>query len=684
MARRGLAQSPSPGPAVPPDPVAELAATLDHDRDRLFAFVRNEVRYEPYAGLLRGARGTLSSRAGNSMDQALLLAELLRAGAAHVRYASGPLDPAATEALMVTTRLDEATARTDVAQAIVSDADVEAGFAWDLPGTDPSVIAALPTPADLRAALAADRDALGQVAAEGVTATLDLIVRALTDAGLSIPGVATGMPALEQASHTWVQVEDGSTWLDLDPTMPDAGPGDHWATSGATFDVFADDMRHVVVFSVTLESLLGGVLAQEPVLRVSEFADVLQDANILFLHLPTDQATGVNLFGGLGAGTDYNPTLVIGDYFYIAQRPVSIGGGGGDPFGGFGGGGGLVEGEAAAEWLEVTVTSPGTAPVVARRVLFDRVGEVARRSGAADPYSVPPAELATIDPDGAAHFLPCRGLVAFAVTTGPVNLRAAADHVGSGGPAPLSMAPKASAALRHLLSVEMMRATGSRRFDDAPCVMSWTDAPTPAGHVAGLDIWHRSFGALGTGDHTSGVTPAMAAGVAHHVAERISMGEAPGAGPYEPPAGLSVGAILEAAAAQGIPVRAFTGTLPTESVLGPEPRLMVQDALDRGLVVVAPDGPVVVGGLPRAGWWLVDPTTGAAVDQRDDGGGADSDYIVVSSGAGPTNAGMIDYGWHVLNQAIRSGSRDPQVIRLTTRLFDMLWRIGRGMPLPPP
>lgn len=74
------------------DPIAEPAAALDYDVERIFRFVADEVRYEPYAGVLGGARGTLAGRAGNSPDRALLLVSLLDASAVPVRFITGRLD----------------------------------------------------------------------------------------------------------------------------------------------------------------------------------------------------------------------------------------------------------------------------------------------------------------------------------------------------------------------------------------------------------------------------------------------------------------------------------------------------------------------------------------------------------------------------------------------------------------
>ena len=85
--------SPSVPTASDADPVGALAQDLNFDTDRIFRFVADDVRYEPYAGILRGARGTLAARAGNSLDKSLLLAALLDASLVRYRFARGPLDP---------------------------------------------------------------------------------------------------------------------------------------------------------------------------------------------------------------------------------------------------------------------------------------------------------------------------------------------------------------------------------------------------------------------------------------------------------------------------------------------------------------------------------------------------------------------------------------------------------------
>lgn len=93
------------------DPVVRtLAARLDHDVDRIFAYVRDEVAYEPYGGSLRGARGAAWSRAGNAVDQSSLLIALLRAAGVPARYVSGSLGAPEVLSLLRSTYPDDASA----------------------------------------------------------------------------------------------------------------------------------------------------------------------------------------------------------------------------------------------------------------------------------------------------------------------------------------------------------------------------------------------------------------------------------------------------------------------------------------------------------------------------------------------------------------------------------------------
>lgn len=69
--------------------IRDLAYELEYKPGKIFQFVANEIRFEPYYGSLKGSMGTLVSGAGNSTDQASLLIALLRASNIPARYVKG-------------------------------------------------------------------------------------------------------------------------------------------------------------------------------------------------------------------------------------------------------------------------------------------------------------------------------------------------------------------------------------------------------------------------------------------------------------------------------------------------------------------------------------------------------------------------------------------------------------------
>lgn len=63
----------------------------DYELEALVQFVRNEIVFQPYEGTLRGPGGTLRARAGNSLDQSLLLAQMIRIAGFDARIVRGEL-----------------------------------------------------------------------------------------------------------------------------------------------------------------------------------------------------------------------------------------------------------------------------------------------------------------------------------------------------------------------------------------------------------------------------------------------------------------------------------------------------------------------------------------------------------------------------------------------------------------
>jgi large repetitive protein len=79
-------------PADTTDPyIIAQAAALGNNVSQIFAFVRDQIGSDIYMGSVRGARGTLWTKAGNSLDKASLLIALLGAAGVSAQYVQGTL-----------------------------------------------------------------------------------------------------------------------------------------------------------------------------------------------------------------------------------------------------------------------------------------------------------------------------------------------------------------------------------------------------------------------------------------------------------------------------------------------------------------------------------------------------------------------------------------------------------------
>jgi hypothetical protein len=221
---------------------AAVVKRVGPDPVKLFEWVRDQTTVVPYLGVLRGATGVLMDRVGTSLDRALLLADLVRSANATVRLAHGTLSR--EQALGIAQRRSVPTAR--LASSPASSAD------------DAAAIAAYATAHRLdegRLRAAADRmTAASQALLEGFRQRVEHQTREIA-AAITIPAspaADTSEADLEALrDHWWVQVQQGAQWLDLDPTNPDAAPGQTEITAAevlAPADV-PRNLHHDVVIS---------------------------------------------------------------------------------------------------------------------------------------------------------------------------------------------------------------------------------------------------------------------------------------------------------------------------------------------------------------------------------------------------------------------------------------------------
>ena len=619
---------PSRPAAIRSDPVTDLAWKLDFDVDRLYRYVADEIRYEPYPGILRGAAGTLAAGAGNSVDKTLLLAALLDASQVDHRFARGPVDAAVTTRIVAAMTTDLDGARQAALDPLRRGAE-EAPSASAAPGSDAPLT---PEEEQEGEALATQGAQRFEIARSRVQDTVSMLSAAIDEAGVTLPTRDhTPLPQAEITDHTWLEVRSGPSWIGLDPTLPDMAPGDVLTTAAETIDQLPDDLRYGVRFDVLVERVQGDQLVTDTVLTQDGYADQLAGQPIEFGHITPSsfKRLGLSLNSLLGDGwIDYRPTLDIGTGSVIADASVGIpvSGGSTDIFGTEASpGAGPAEGEATAEWLEITVTPPGSEPQVARRTVFDRVPADVRYGGTPTIESVRPIALVDLDGSGTADFPPMRGVKEFAIATGATGVVPPLAPSDDG----LGLLAATYHRLRDAVGADIALEQGARTFLDGPNIVSVSVDIDPDATAAdfrdhvrfGLDIWHRSHGVLPlTGSSSMPGTEELVAGVADHVAERFAL-EMLADDPAAPPDEIGVGPVFEAAAAQGIPTIVLRGAVPGVLPYSPQATESIKAAVAAGQVLVIPAEPVALGGAERIGWWAIDPVSGATSDRMDDGSG---------------------------------------------------------------
>jgi hypothetical protein len=322
-----LAQDPAPDDvalALENWDVEFKALKLGGDPQKCLDFVRSEIGWLPYAGVLRGAWGTLQARSGNALDRSLLLAELLRKKT--VRFARATLG--------------EEEARRRVA-AIVARENI-----FKLQGIKPPDFLKRE---ELRAGIDAETIRVKSLIGE-------------------LPRIDETTQAVREAQdHWWVQLKEGGSWIDLDPSgKPPAAE--------RTFDSIPEDLYQKVNIQLFIESREGDKLSEEEILQVSSRAELLLWSGAVLMH--TRRSQGAGPLRGVGAD-EIIPLISIadqiwqGDAFKFAAGARKIGepprgGGLGNVFG--------SRSATTAERLRITLTAPGGAERTVERRLFDRLG----------------------------------------------------------------------------------------------------------------------------------------------------------------------------------------------------------------------------------------------------------------------------------------------------------------------
>jgi len=286
----------------PTDPRA-AAARLGFDRSRILPFVA-ALAWEPYVGVLRDAAGTLMCGGGNSLDRALLLQAMLEAGGDKTRLMRVPLGEAAGAKLLEQFRTREPHERPP--------ADVHA----------------------LAEELGVDGAALESVVQERRRRESALVEEVLESAKaeaarlLPLIGAVSGRAAVVPRDQVFVQVQEKSGWVDLDPSPIEL---DHTGAKPLSPQDLALDRRSVT-FRLLLHRTSGARTEVVPLLTVPLDAAAVSWKVVEFLIQPVPGELPPSLML-----RDLDPKGVLAAFLKVRQyRATLIVGGksyGGIPFG---------------------------------------------------------------------------------------------------------------------------------------------------------------------------------------------------------------------------------------------------------------------------------------------------------------------------------------------------------------
>jgi hypothetical protein len=376
-----------------------LLDRLDYDEQAIIRFVREEIAYELYEGLLRGASGTLMSRAGNALDQSVLLAKLLGDAGLETRIKGGRISPEQVERVLEELRHDAhappspflSADYTDAVDRLAQLAEVDAQRAER-------------TRQQLQNPPSLSDDPVYQSS----LASAELIRKELSKADVQLDDSEIG-PELrrEAAAFFWVEYRDGpaSDWQVVQPIFREGNRIDELPKYEHLFvDEIPPQLQHRIRLQAFIEQKFGDRLRTHEITAPWERpAANLHAVPLTFTNIPQLLADGLNDHPDANTLLDesvYIAPALLGDSFQefqafdLAGNPIDslvmgrgeagvfkqVNRGMSEAAGALSGGKGPVA-LLTAQWLEFTFIAPGGKQKTVRRYTFDRLGRARRAAG---------------------------------------------------------------------------------------------------------------------------------------------------------------------------------------------------------------------------------------------------------------------------------------------------------------
>ncbi len=296
--------------------------------DAAFEWVRDETRPIAYQGVLRGPRGVLQDRQGNSLDRALLLATMLEAQGHNVRLASGAItDP---KTLM---SLEEAANQPfdpalDQVESLLG-AMATAGEQLSLTRLDDNEYERF-----IRA-IEADQ-AFWEGVQESVFETLQ------TALGADVFARPHSSKPLNERweRHWWVQIESNAEWLSLDPALNDNQAGDQLANKENFFAInqLPSDLFHSLEFKVVATTREGDKFTDHTLVSTQVFPHEMNlpmvsiglvplSGNLLdmFAESAASENPAAAFIEQMQQVNEWLPVIQVGDYMEADKSILSDG-----------------------------------------------------------------------------------------------------------------------------------------------------------------------------------------------------------------------------------------------------------------------------------------------------------------------------------------------------------------------
>jgi len=255
---------------------AALAQAIGSDPEVMFNYVRDVIAFQPYAGVIRRAEGTLMSGGGNAFDQSLLLASLFEAHGIETRYARAELSLDLVDRYlsprtpMQPIRVPGQPPNLEQLERAVGSMDFARSIADDIATIDRGILTL------------------------GYWQDYALLDQYLSSTNLDprTQSEALDNDWRQQArQHCWVQARINGQWVDFDPSALNLGPGERLqAASAVSESLDADELTYKLRVKILIETDQDN---SEPQTVLDQTVNLMETINLIQIVTQPENLTSV-------------------------------------------------------------------------------------------------------------------------------------------------------------------------------------------------------------------------------------------------------------------------------------------------------------------------------------------------------------------------------------------------------